>query len=334
MPTLSKVASLRDGTRDNGTAARAPLHFAAAPTLLSQDGSFNTYRVNVVRDAELVSAPRTHVPTQTHTSGNVNPVARSLQVGGGSPGTVLPARPPPSTVTPRTAAAVLYDAQDMAALRFERGGPFVSSVSTDTVMRYARNHSIAGRALDTSCGPMLSDIAVQMGVLPEGPPVPYPHPHTGEPTLYLCSYLGSDLTRMWVRHVRGLVSPVGNRPHDVHRVIASAFRRMVSQAYARAAETHRADAEYAFRKQHPYLAQAHFTPDAQYERNLTAAQHSAVKTTRDRLGAPMFNVPLGDVAPHLRAAPKATVFGALPFNHARQLRRRTGVGEYVLGETA
>jgi len=306
----------------------APLYSATHPSRLTGDGTLNPYFYDVRRTPSSV-VPTTHVRQQHNTSGNVNPVVRSLQMGK-TARNVLPASALPSQDTPQLAMEVLHAAQTAPALRFTRGGPFVRAVTNDDPTEYTRVHSVAGHALHVSVGPMLSDIAVELGALPPGEPVPYPHPTTGEPTLYLCSYLGAALTKLWLQHVPSLVYPVGARSHDVHRIIAASFRNMLAAAHGRLSADHRYDAQYEFRRDHPFLAQRYKHTDRQYMHNKQLAARATTRTVRDRLGALSPSIGPPKQLTHLYKPPPQTVFSRVPLGSDYDGRNYRTTGERIL----
>ena len=304
------------------------LHNAAQPSYLNGDGTLNAARVNVVYNGALVTPPSKHVYGNLPSNGNTTPVARSL-TRGRPVQSVLPASPPRRALTARDASEVVHTSQEP----FARGGPFVPATTLDDNTEVSRLHSVAGHALAVETGPMLSDIAVQLGVLPEGDPVLYPHPASGRPTVYLCSYLGAELTRLWVAHVPGLTFPVGERAHDVHRIIASAFRRMIALEHARRAADLRHGMQYALGKVDPVLAEKYHRADVAYGKNVASAAHSLTRATRDRIRASTYASRPPPTASYLYGPPQPQRYGSVPKNPARVNRGRKMPGEYTLGYT-
>jgi len=332
MPPLRSNAALQRGAPRDAPAAHGPaLRFAAQPTLLSGDGAMAPYHFDLKTNPSDV--PRATMPPQRRVGGNVNPWVRSLQRGDGGALHMLPAKAPKTSVTRQLAMEVLHTAQQAAPLRFSRGGPFVPADFDDASARMTRLHSVAGHALDRRNGPMLADVAVQLGVLPVGEPVAYPHPATGAPTLYLCSYLGSELTALWVRHAQALVHPVGDRAHDVHRMLAAEFRRMISQEHARREAAHRYNAQYAFRRDNPMLAEKYARGGSQYERNVRATASSLTHSTRDRIRRADYNLAPAQHMLHAVQPPRRTEFGIPPRNYAMEQRVRPEPGQRTLTGT-
>jgi hypothetical protein len=84
-------------------------------------------------------------------------------------------------------------------------------------------------ALDVSMGPMLAAMAEEAGMLaPSPPPVPYPN-RNGVQQMFLCSYLGTELTRRWALEARELaVWGAGNVAGDPVPVIRAHWARMLA----------------------------------------------------------------------------------------------------------
>jgi hypothetical protein len=121
------------------------------------------------------------------------------------------------------------------AVAFCRGGPFVSGYPAAGDSGFtALRHSLQGVALDPDAmGATLSDIAVRLGALPPGQPVQYPDA-CGAPALFLCSYLGGELTRMWVEHTMSLAGTAAIEVREMAtQMLTAEFTSMLQSAAAR-----------------------------------------------------------------------------------------------------